>query len=164
MFRMTNKNVHNDTETLFTMKQLADLAKVAKPTIFRYLERENIKETTIRGNTKYYNKTVHNIVLEHFKQRSSNDKETQNNNDTRNDDTTLLLKELKEQYKNTVEEKNKEIEYLRKALDQQQQLQAQANANYKELKEENARLLEHSEEEKPQQKSGNWFSNLFKGN
>ncbi|EAF0995018.1 DUF536 domain-containing protein, partial [Listeria monocytogenes] len=149
MFSMTNKNINNNTETLFTMKQLANLAKVAKPTIFRYLERENIKETTIKGNTKYYNETVHNVVLEHFKQRSSSNMENENNNDTRNDDTTLLLKELKEQYKNTVEEKNKEIEYLRKALDQQQQLQAQANANYKELKEENAKLLEHSEEEKP---------------
>ncbi|EAC8616842.1 hypothetical protein AK871_15025 [Listeria monocytogenes] len=57
---MTNKNIHNDTETLFTMKQLVDLAKVVKPTIFRYLERNNIKETTIKGNTKYYSQ---NIIL-----------------------------------------------------------------------------------------------------
>ncbi|MBC2164939.1 DUF536 domain-containing protein [Listeria booriae] len=159
---MDNKNSKNSTETLFTMKMLAELANVTKPTIFRFLEKEGISEATTKGNTKYYDESVRNVVINRFTERNKNDKNNGYDNDKRTDETTLLLNELKERYSKTIDEKNSEIEYLRKALDQQQQLQAQANQNYKELQEENKKLLEHNTEENKVNKNQGWFAKLFK--
>ncbi|MBC1796941.1 hypothetical protein HCA55_09380 [Listeria booriae] len=117
---MDNKDSKNSTETLFTMKMLAELANVTKPTIFRFLEKEGISEATMKGNTKYYDESVRNVVINRFTERNKNDKNNGYDNDKRTDETTLLLNELKERYSKTIDEKNSEIEYLRKALDQQQ--------------------------------------------
>lgn len=114
--------MRND-ETYKTMKEIADILEVSKPTLFRYLKANSIQETFKKQNANMYDETTTNIIIEGFKR----EKEDSHFNQPRNDETTdkMIIEGLKEQIallKKHDEEQKEQIKKLHELLDQQQQL------------------------------------------
>ena len=114
--------MRND-ETYKTMKEIADILEVSKPTLFRYLKANSIQETFKKQNANMYDETTTNVIIEGFKK----EKEDNHFNQLRNDETTdkMVIEGLKEQIdllKKHDEEQKEQIKKLHELLDQQQQL------------------------------------------
>jgi len=114
--------LRND-ETYKTMKEIAYILGVSKPTLFRYLKANSIQETLKKQNANLYDETTTKLIIEGFKI----EKETVRFNSSRNDETydKMLLGNLQEQIiflKKHDEEQKVQINKLHELLDQQQQL------------------------------------------
>lgn len=119
-------------ETLYTIRQIADIAGVSKVTMYRYITENSFHETLMKRNAKMYDETTKNLILKGFSSRTvSSDSET----DETVDVTTNLLKDQVKNQQLQLAEKDEQIKQLHKLLDQQQQLSLQDKNQVKELKE-----------------------------
>ncbi|MHC5250578.1 hypothetical protein [Enterococcus sp. LJL90] len=119
-------------ETLYTIRQIADIAGVSKVTMYRYITENSFHETLMKRNAKMYDETTKNLILKGFSSRTvSSDLETAETVDV----TTNLLKDQVKNQQLQLAEKDEQIKQLHKLLDQQQQLSLQDKNQVKELKE-----------------------------
>ena len=51
----------------YTMQEMADILKVNKTTVYRYLKKNNITPATIKSNANHYDATVLQQLKKHFK-------------------------------------------------------------------------------------------------
>lgn len=57
----------NPKDKTYTMQEMADILKVNKTTVYRYLKKKNIAPATVKSNTNHYNATVLQQLKKHFK-------------------------------------------------------------------------------------------------
>lgn len=55
-----------DKEEKYTMQEMADILKVNKTTVYRYLKKKKIIPATVKSNTNYYAATVLQQLKKHF--------------------------------------------------------------------------------------------------
>ena len=114
-----------------TLKQIADELGISKQRVYRYVKENHIGEAVQDGQAKWYDEAVQNQIKSHFTKNEPHHESHQGHiNEAIYD---ALVKQL--------EEKDKQIEYLQKALDQEQQLHA--------LAQQKVLLLEQKNEESP---------------
>ena len=129
--------MRND-ETYRTMKEIADILGVSKPTLFRFLKANSFQETFKKQNTNMYDETTTNTIISKFRR----DKEDNRFTSSRNDETAdkVLIDNLKEQIlllRKHDEEQKEQIKKLHALLDQQQQLLLYEQQKNTKLLEEN---------------------------
>ena len=106
-------------KTYKTMKEIADILGVSKPTLFRFLKANSFHETFKKRNTNMYDETTTNAIIESFNQKKNDERFISSRNDE------MLVESLKEQIKllkKHDEEQKEQIKKLHALLDQQQQL------------------------------------------
>src|SRR5699024_2178450 len=64
----TELNALRNDETYKTMKEIADIIGVSKPTLFRFLKANSFHETFKKRNANMYDETTTNAIIESFKQ------------------------------------------------------------------------------------------------
>ncbi|MBO0488528.1 hypothetical protein [Vagococcus fluvialis] len=129
--------MRND-ETFKTMKEIADILGVSKPTLFRFLKANSFHETFKKRNTNMYDETTTNAIIESFKQEKNEERFISSRNDETVDE--MLVESLKEQItllKKHDEEQKEQIKKLHALLDQQQQLLLYEQQKNTKLLEEN---------------------------
>ena len=121
-------NINSDKR--YTMQKMADILKVNKTTVYRYLKKENIDPATVISNTNYYDATVLKQLKKHF--NVSNNKESRSESshelliETMQQQITSLQEELsteKSRNDKALEAKDKQIEELNNRLRESHQLQ-----------------------------------------
>ena len=121
-----------------TIKQIADELGVEKQKVYRFIQKNHIKEvhhealheTHRKNGVKYYDDVGEMLIKQGFLEESASDEVHQNHIKITSNEAVFetLLKQidvLHEQIKNRDEEikvKNQQIEQLHKLLDQEQQL------------------------------------------
>ncbi len=131
------KCLRND-ETYKTMKEIAYILGVSKPTLFRFLKANSFHETFKKRNTNMYDETTTKAIIESFKQEKSEERFILSRNDETTDE--ILIESLKEQIsllKKHDEEQKEQINKLHALLDQQQQLLLYEQQKNTKLLEEN---------------------------
>jgi len=121
-----------------TMKEIADILGVSKPTLFRFLKANSIQETFKKQNANMYDETTTNLIINGFKQEKENSRSISSRNDEMDD--KLIIDSLKEQIdllKKHDEEQKEQIKKLHELLDQQQQLLLYEQQKSTKLLEEN---------------------------
>ncbi|RHH66398.1 MULTISPECIES: hypothetical protein [Vagococcus] len=129
--------MRND-ETYKTMKEIAYILGVSKPTLFRFLKANSFHETFKKRNTNMYDETTTKAIIESFKQEKSEERFILSRNDETTDE--ILIESLKEQIsllKKHDEEQKEQINKLHALLDQQQQLLLYEQQKNTKLLEEN---------------------------
>lgn len=129
--------MRND-ETYKTMKDIADILGVSKPTLFRFLKANSFQETFKQRNANMYDEMTTKAIIKGFKQ----EKREENFISSRNGETDkkMLIENLKEQIsllKRHDEEQKEQINKLHALLDQQQQLLLYEQQKNTKLLEEN---------------------------
>ncbi|WP_283595767.1 MULTISPECIES: hypothetical protein [Bacillota] len=121
-------NINSDKR--YTMQKMADILKVNKTTVYRYLKKEHIDPATVISNTNYYDATVLKQLKKHF--NVSNNKESHSESshelliETMQQQITSLQEELsteKSRNDKALEAKDKQIEELNNRLRESHQLQ-----------------------------------------
>lgn len=127
-------------ETYYTIKELADIARTSKVTMFRYIKQNSIHETKHKGNANLYDETKKSIILNGFIQKGgSSVSETIH-------DESELVQELKSQLKakdTQIADLHSIIKQNQRLLDQQQQLNLATNR-------QNEKLLDGKTDNTPQ--------------
>jgi predicted DNA-binding transcriptional regulator YafY len=127
-----------------TTKQIADELGVSKQQVYRYIKKHNIKEARQENGTMYYDDAAEHLITQGFSEKTkSSETEQKHTTDTALETVILMLRK-------ELEAKDRQIEALQKALDQEQQLHA---ATMKQI--EPPKTLE-LEAPKPEKKG--WFS------
>jgi len=127
-----------NAEIYKTMKEIADILGVSKPTLFRFLKANSIQETFKKQNANMYDETTTNLIINGFKQEKENSHFISSRNDEMDD--KLIIDSLKEQIdllKKHDEEQKEQIKKLHELLDQQQQLLLYEQQKSTKLLEEN---------------------------
>lgn len=106
-----------------TLKQIADELGVDKQRVYRFVKKNHISEAHQSASTKLYDEAAQKLIFEAFSKDETHHEAHQKHINDAVVDT--LLKQL--------EEKDKQIEQLLKALDQAQQLHAVAESKIAQL-------------------------------
>ena len=117
----------NNSERLYKISEIADIAKVNKTKVWRYIRDNNISERSMKGNAKLYSEHTKDVILKAF----SNDSihfETE----TKADTSRILLEQI-EILKGELERKNDQLDKMQSLLDQQQQLNLSTNRQNEKL-------------------------------
>ncbi|HAZ0588747.1 hypothetical protein [Enterococcus faecium] len=86
--------MRND-ETYKTMKEIANILGVSKPTLFRFLKANSFHEAFKKRNTNMYDETTTKAIIESFKQEKSEERFISSRNDETTDE--MFIESLKEQ-------------------------------------------------------------------
>ena len=120
----------NNKDKTFTMQEMADILKVNKTTVYRYLKKEKISPATIESNTNYYSATVMQQLKNHFKVDEIRNNALKSPNDklieTLQNQVQSLQEELRdEKFRSdkALEAKDRQIEELNNRLKESHQLQ-----------------------------------------
>ncbi|MCK8612232.1 helix-turn-helix domain-containing protein [Apilactobacillus nanyangensis] len=119
-----------------TIREIADDLNISKQRVYRYIERNNIKEIKTDKNAKYYDDAAQKIIINHFGDASDNGS---------NSDAAAEANQLKEDIiKRQDDEINrlaKQVENLQriidtqaKQFDQQQQLELESIRTFQDNK------------------------------
>ena len=125
-------------KTYKTMKEIADILGVSKPTLFRFLKANSFHETFKKRNANMYDEATTKAIIEVFKKEKNDERFISPRNDEMTD--KILIESLKEQIsllKKHDEEQKEQITKLHALLDQQQQLLLYEQQKNTKLLEEN---------------------------
>lgn len=129
------------SESLKTIKEIADLIGVSKSTVYRYIKSNSIHESSHNGSTKLYDESAKNLILKGFNITTESNSESKRID---NDATNLLKDELINTLKNQVKiqikqlnVKDNQIAELQKSNDQLQKLLLYEQQKNTKLLEEN---------------------------
>lgn len=119
-----------------TIREIADDLNISKQRVYRYIERNNIKEVTTDKNAKYYDDAAQKIIIDHFGDSSDNG----SSSDTAQEANQLKEDIIKRQ-DNEIHRLAKQVESLQsiidmqaKQFDQQQQLELESIRTFKDNK------------------------------
>lgn len=130
-----------------TIKQIADEVGVDKQKVYRYIKKNQIKEVhqkyineaLQKNGVKYYDETVEILIKQAFCEDSaSNEVHRETHQNHINEAVFDALLKRFETVEKELEDKNNQIEYLHKLLDQEQQLRM--------VTEQKIQLIEQQEE------------------
>lgn len=130
-----------------TIKQIADEVGVDKQKVYRYIKKNQIKEVhqkyineaLQKNGVKYYDETVEILIKQAFCEDSaSNEVHRETYQNHINEAVFDALLKRFETVEKELEDKNNQIEYLHKLLDQEQQLRM--------VTEQKLQLIEQQEE------------------
>ena len=110
-----------------TLKQIADELGIDKQRVYRFVKKNHITASSEVMQTKYYDDVAERLIKTHFNNITTSNERSGEAHQKHINDTVIdtLLKQL--------EEKDKQIEQLLKALDQAQHLQAAAESRVAQL-------------------------------
>lgn len=117
----------NNSERLYKISEIADIAKVNKTKVWRYIRDNNISERSMKGNAKLYSEHTKDVILKAF----SNDS-IHFATETKADTSRILLEQI-EILKGELERKNDQLDKMQSLLDQQQQLNLSTNRQNEKL-------------------------------
>lgn len=117
----------NNSERLYKISEIADIAKVNKTKVWRYIRDNNISERSMKGNAKLYSEHTKDVIIEAF----SNDS-IHFATETKADTSRILLEQI-EILKGELERKNDQLDKMQSLLDQQQQLNLSTNRQNEKL-------------------------------
>lgn len=151
-----------------TMREIAEELGVSKQTVFIAVKDHNIKHDSKQGNAFIYNQETTARIKEvlGFKEpladnNQTNDKEVLEEHNNLTEAQEQLYKDfakereaIREDYKEQLKSKDKQIEELHKLLDQQQQL---ALVNYNKIEALETKVKEEEAKEDKPKKSWNFF-------
>lgn len=113
----------------YTMQEMADILKVNKTTVYRYLKKNNITPATIKSNANHYDATVLQQLKKHFK-ASDTTNVTKSANDRLIETLQQQVQSLQEELKGEkiradkqAEAKDRQIDALNDRLQEAHQLQ-----------------------------------------
>lgn len=175
----------NNKDKTFTMQEMADILKVNKTTVYRYLKKEKISPATIESNTNYYSATVMQQLKNHFKVDEIRNNAFKSPNDklieTLQNQVQSLQEELRdEKFRSdkALEAKDRQIEELNNRLKESHQLQlglqkklemipepkettVVTSSNDIKVKDNNDNEAEESKSTKEADHKSGWFKKLF---
>jgi hypothetical protein len=102
-----------------TIKQIADELGLDKQRVYRFIKKNHISELHQKSGILYYDEAVESLIKSHFSKLNISSDVHQT---TSNDAIIETLLKQAEILQKELEIKNKQIENLTKALDQEQQL------------------------------------------
>lgn len=117
----------NNSERLYKISEIADIAKVNKTKVWRYIRDNNISERSMKGNAKLYSEHTKDVIIKAF----SNDS-IHFATETKADTSRILLEQI-EILKGELERKNDQLDKMQSLLDQQQQLNLSTNRQNEKL-------------------------------
>ena len=60
----------NNNERLYKISEIADIAKVNKTKVWRYIRDNNISERSMKGNAKLYSEHTKDVIIKAFSSES----------------------------------------------------------------------------------------------
>ncbi|WP_076672491.1 hypothetical protein [Lactiplantibacillus plantarum] len=117
----------NNSERLYKISEIADIAKANKTKVWRYIRDNNISERSMKGNAKLYSEHTKDVIIKAF----SNDS-IHFATETKADTSRILLEQI-EILKGELERKNDQLDKMQSLLDQQQQLNLSTNRQNEKL-------------------------------
>lgn len=114
----------------YTMQEMADILKVNKTTVYRYLKKERIDPATVASNTNYYDAMILKRLKKHFNVSENKKHRSESSHEllieTMQQQIMSLQEELsteKSRNDKALEAKDKQIEELNNRLRESHQLQ-----------------------------------------
>lgn len=108
-----------------SMKQIADELGVDKQQVYRFINKNNIVEVVIDGQTKLYDETAQKAINEHFSEKQANSKSSSETHQTVLIDRLLKqiesLENDKKVLQNQLDVKDNQIEALNETIRAQAQ-------------------------------------------
>lgn len=117
----------NNSEQLYKISEIADIAKVNKTKVWRYIRDNNISERSMKGNAKLYSEHNKDLIIKAFSNYSVHFV-----TETKADTSRILLEQI-EILKGELERKNDQLDKMQSLLDQQQQLNLSTNRQNEKL-------------------------------
>ncbi|MGA3476311.1 DUF536 domain-containing protein [Lactiplantibacillus plantarum] len=117
----------NNNERLYKISEIADIAKVNKTKVWRYIRDNNISERSMKGNAKLYSEHTKDVIIKAFSSES-----VQLATETKADTSRILLEQI-DILKGELERKNDQLDKMQSLLDQQQQLNLSTNRQNEKL-------------------------------
>lgn len=117
----------NNDERLYKISEIADIAKVNKTKVWRYIRDNNISERSMKGNAKLYSEHTKDVIIKAFSRES-----VHLATETKADTSRILLEQI-EILKGELERKNDQLDKMQSLLDQQQQLNLSTNRQNEKL-------------------------------
>ncbi|WP_072540016.1 DUF536 domain-containing protein [Lactiplantibacillus plantarum] len=117
----------NNDERLYKISEIADIAKVNKTKVWRYIRDNNISERSMKGNAKLYSEHTKDIIIKAFSSES-----VHLATETKADTSRILLEQI-DILKGELERKNDQLDKMQSLLDQQQQLNLSTNRQNEKL-------------------------------
>ena len=120
----------NGKEKKYTMQEMADVLKVNKTTVYRYLKKKKIAPATVESNTNYYNATVLQQLKKHFSVDATMNTSSKSANDRLIEVLQQQVHSLQEELQNekfrsdkALDAKDRQIDELNSRLRESHQLQ-----------------------------------------
>ncbi|MHA3845511.1 hypothetical protein [Lactiplantibacillus plantarum] len=117
----------NNDERLYKISEIADIAKVNKTKVWRYIRDNNISERSMKGNAKLYSEHTKDVIIKAFSNES-----VHLATETKADTSRILLEQI-DILKGELERKNDQLDKMQSLLDQQQQLNLSTNRQNEKL-------------------------------
>jgi len=117
----------NNNERLYKISEIADIAKVNKTKVWRYIRDNNISERSMKGNAKLYSEHTKDVIIKAFSSES-----VHLATETKADTSRILLEQI-DILKGELERKNDQLDKMQSLLDQQQQLNLATNRQNEKL-------------------------------
>ncbi|ANK68602.1 DUF536 domain-containing protein [Loigolactobacillus backii] len=117
----------NNNERLYKISEIADIAKVNKTKVWRYIRDNNISERSMKGNAKLYSEHTKDVIIKAFSSES-----VHLATETKADTSRILLEQI-DILKGELERKNDQLDKMQSLLDQQQQLNLSTNRQNEKL-------------------------------
>ncbi|MCG0863616.1 hypothetical protein IMAU20009_02904 [Lactiplantibacillus plantarum] len=131
----------NNNERLYKISEIADIAKVNKTKVWRYIRDNNISERSMKGNAKLYSEHTKDVIIKAFSSEF-----VHLATETKADTSRILLEQI-DILKGELERKNDQLDKMQSLLDQQQQLNLSTNRQNEKLLDTNT----HSQDDSPSQ-------------
>lgn len=130
-----------------TLKQIADELEIDKQKVYRYVKKADIPHIR-KENTMYFNDVAESLIKSEFTHKDTHQKSTSRSTSKSDNDTVIdaLLKQL-ESKDLLIKELNERLAESHKLIDQQQQLNANAEKKIQAL-EEKAMMIEDKQNKK----------------
>ncbi|WP_436646709.1 hypothetical protein [Lactiplantibacillus plantarum] len=144
----------NNNERLYKISEIADIAKVNKTKVWRYIRDNNISERSMKGNAKLYSEHTKDVIIKAFSNES-----VHLATEAKADTSRILLEQIGI-LKGELERKNDQLDKMQSLLDQQQQLNLSTNR-------QNEKLLDNnnpSQDDNPLQNDDTDVSEPTEGN
>lgn len=117
----------NNDERLYKISEIADIAKVNKTKVWRYIRDNNISERSMKGNAKLYSEHAKNVII-----KALSSEFVHLATETKADTSRILLEQI-DILKGELERKNAQLDKMQSLLDQQQQLNLSTNRQNEKL-------------------------------
>ncbi|MGY5438723.1 hypothetical protein [Lactiplantibacillus argentoratensis] len=117
----------NNNERLYKISEIADIAKVNKTKVWRYIRDNNISERSMKGNAKLYSEHTKDVIIKAFSSES-----VHLATETKADTSRILIEQI-DILKGELERKNDQLDKMQSLLDQQQQLNLSTNRQNEKL-------------------------------
>ncbi|MBU7462788.1 DUF536 domain-containing protein [Lactiplantibacillus pentosus] len=117
----------NNNERLYKISEIADIAKVNKTKVWRYIRDNKISERSMKANAKLYSEHTKDVIIKAFSSES-----VHLATETKADTSRILLEQI-DILKGELERKNDQLDKMQSLLDQQQQLNLSTNRQNEKL-------------------------------